>query len=88
MLQEQNAAQTRDMEHLQSRNGDLTHRYTEADMRCGELAADLVTANTMIEQLRNETANLRAEKNIWEVSMMCCATCSVLSIRCRTLKRV
>ena len=52
MLQEQNAAQTRDMEHLQSRNGDLTHRYTEADMRCGELAADLVTANTAIEQYR------------------------------------
>ena len=88
MLQEQNAAQTRDMEHLQSRNGDLTHRYTEADMRCGELAADLVTANTAIEQLRNEAANLRAEKNIWEVRTTRLTTCSPLKILCRASKRV
>lgn len=49
------------------RNHELIDKYTRVDMQCEQLATDLMSANALIEQLRNDTANLRAEKNIWEV---------------------
>lgn len=49
------------------RNHELIDKYTRVDMQCEQLATDLMSANALIEQMRNDTANLRAEKNIWEV---------------------
>ena len=86
MLQEQNAAQIRDMNSLSARNTDLLTRVTEADSRVGTMAADLVTANTVVDQLRNEAANLRAEKQIWEVRGLRDSVDVSLTRNCRAFK--
>ena len=39
------------------------------DIECNRVTEDLVAANGKMDQLRNECANLRAEKRIWEVSI-------------------
>ena len=67
MLQEQNTMQNRDLNNLSARNQELIDKFGRADLQCGQLTAELLTANAAIDQLRNETANLRAEKKIWEV---------------------
>ena len=68
MLQEQQTLTLRDMDDLTRRNRDLYERFTSVDIECNRVAEYLVTANGQIDQLRNECANLRAEKKIWEVS--------------------
>ena len=67
ILQEQNLMQNRDLNSLASRNEELIDKYGRVDSQCIQLAEQLSTANATIDQLRNETANLRAEKQIWEV---------------------
>lgn len=67
MLQEQNTMQNRDLDNLSMRNQELIDKYARIDLHCGQLSAELVGANAVIDQLRNETANLRAEKQIWQV---------------------
>ncbi len=69
MLQEQQALTLRDLDDLTKRNRDLYERFTAVDIECNRVTEDLITANGQMEQLRNERANLRAEKNIWEVSI-------------------
>lgn len=66
MLQDQNAMQTKDLDGLRKRNQELYDQYTRIDVECNRVTEDLLSATNIIEQLRNETANLRAEKNIWE----------------------
>lgn len=68
MLQEQQTLTLRDMDDLTRRNRDLYERFTSVDIECNRVAEYLDTANGQIDQLRNECANLRAEKKIWEVS--------------------
>jgi nucleoprotein TPR len=68
MLQEQNAMQSKDIDNLSKRNQELYDQYTRIDIECNRVSEDLLAATTVIEQLRNEAANLRAEKKIWEVS--------------------
>ncbi|GJE88476.1 hypothetical protein PsYK624_045590 [Phanerochaete sordida] len=66
MLQEQNAMQSKEMDNLARRNQELYDQYTRVDIECNRVSEDLLAATTAIEQLRNEGANLRAEKKIWE----------------------
>ena len=67
MVQDQNHAQSKQLESATERNQQLHDQYTRVDIECRRLAEDLLAANTLVEQLRNECANLRAEKKIWEV---------------------
>jgi nucleoprotein TPR len=67
MLQEQQNLTLRDLDDLTRRNRDLYERFTAVDIECNRVTEDLVAANGKMDQLRNECANLRAEKRIWEV---------------------
>ena len=69
MLQEQQALTLRDFDDVTKRNRDLYERFTSVDIECNRVTEDLVAANGKTDQLRNECANLRAEKRIWEVSV-------------------
>ncbi|KAH9056279.1 hypothetical protein EDB87DRAFT_1637584 [Lactarius vividus] len=66
MLQEQQSLTLRDFDDVTKRNRDLYERFTAVDIECNRVTEDLVAANGKIDQLRNECANLRAEKRIWE----------------------
>jgi predicted nuclease with TOPRIM domain len=68
MVQEQQALTLRDLDDLTKRNRDLYERFTAVDIECSRVSEDLIAANGQIDQLRNECANLRAEKRIWEVN--------------------
>jgi len=70
MLQEQQNLTQRDLEDQMRRNRDLHERATVVDIEYTRVTKDLITANGHIDQLRNERANLRAEKNIWNVSIL------------------
>ncbi|KAI9449362.1 hypothetical protein BJY52DRAFT_1215953 [Lactarius psammicola] len=66
MLQEQQSLTLRDLDDVTKRNRDLYERFTAVDIECNRVTEDLVAANGKMDQLRNECANLRAEKRIWE----------------------
>jgi nucleoprotein TPR len=67
MSQEQFAMQSREIDNLTKRNTQLYDQNTRIDIECNRATEDFMAANSRIEQLRNECANLRAEKKIWEV---------------------
>lgn len=69
ILQEQQALTLRNLDDLTQRNRDLYERFTAVDIECSRVTEDLISANGRMDQLRNECANLRAEKRIWEVSI-------------------
>jgi nucleoprotein TPR len=69
MLQEQQTLILRDFDDLTKRHGDLNERFTAVDIKYNRVTEDLTTANGHLDQLRNECANLRAEKRIWDVSI-------------------
>ncbi|KAI9059234.1 hypothetical protein FKP32DRAFT_1606262 [Trametes sanguinea] len=66
MVQEQIMIQKRENDDLQKRNQHLYDQYTRIDIECNRMSEDLLASNSLLEQLRNECANLRAEKKIWE----------------------
>ncbi|KAJ7689165.1 hypothetical protein B0H17DRAFT_1012272 [Mycena rosella] len=66
MSQDQFSMHSREVEDLTKRNQQLFDQWTRIDIECSRATEDLQTANGRIEQLRNECANLRAEKKIWE----------------------
>ena len=68
MVQDQILIQKRENEELLTRNQKLYDSYTRMDIECNRMSEDLLASNQLLEQLRNECANLRAEKKIWEVS--------------------
>lgn len=70
MAQEQITVSTREIESLAKRNQQLHEKYTRAEIECHKFTEDLLGANARLDQLRNESANLRAEKKIWEVSWL------------------
>ena len=72
MVQEQIVIQKRENEDLLKRNQNLYDQYTRIDIECNRMSEDLLASNSLLEQLRNECANLRAEKKIWEVSLHGC----------------
>ena len=67
MVQDQIVIQKRENDDLLSRNQKLFDQYTRMDIEVNRMSEDLLTSNQFLEQLRNECANLRAEKKIWEV---------------------
>jgi nucleoprotein TPR len=69
MLQEQQTLTLRDLDDLTKRNRDLYERFTSVDIECNRVTEYLIAANGQSDQLRNECANLRAEKKIWDVSI-------------------
>ncbi|CAL1712475.1 unnamed protein product [Somion occarium] len=66
MLQEQIVMQSRELESQGRRNQELYDQYTRVDIECNRVSEDLLSSKSFAEQLRNECANLRAEKRIWE----------------------
>ena len=67
MHQEQFSLHAKEIDDLTKRNQKLFDQWTRIDIECSRTTEDLQIANGRIEQLRNECANLRAEKKIWEV---------------------
>ena len=67
MLQEEQSLTLRDLDDISKRHLDLKERYTDVGLKYNRVAGDLGDAHGQIDQLRNECANLRAEKKIWEV---------------------
>ena len=72
MVQDQIVMHKRENDDLLKRNQGLYDQYTRIDIECNRMSEDLIASNGLLEQLRNECANLRAEKKIWEVSLHGC----------------
>jgi len=72
MSQEQISLHSREVEELTKRNQQLFDQWTRLDIQCNRVTDDLQDANGRMEQLRNENANMRAEKKIWEVYQSFC----------------
>jgi nucleoprotein TPR len=66
MSQDEATLHTRDLDNLTKRNQQLYDQYIRIDIECNRAQQELSEANSRVEQLRNENANLRAEKKIWE----------------------
>ncbi|KAK0187834.1 hypothetical protein F5146DRAFT_1060914 [Armillaria mellea] len=64
--QDQYNLHARELDDLSKRNQQLFDQWTRVDIECGRVTEDLRQANSRIEQLRNECANLCAEKKIWD----------------------
>lgn len=58
--------QSQNIESLIKSNQELHDQHTRAEMECHRVSDDLLSSTSLIDQLRNEIANLRAEKQIWE----------------------
>ena len=63
--QEDYQVRDRQLDELSKRNQQLFDQYTRVDIECNRVTEELHISNGRLEQLRNECANLRAEKNIW-----------------------
>ncbi|KAG6330667.1 hypothetical protein ID866_8422 [Astraeus odoratus] len=66
MLQDQLALQSRDLDNLVSRNQQMYDQQTRLDIDRDRVMEELASTKGDLEHLRNEAANLRAEKRIWE----------------------
>ncbi|KAI6151410.1 hypothetical protein EDD17DRAFT_1636802 [Pisolithus thermaeus] len=66
MTQEQLALQSRDLDKLTIRSQHLYDQQIRLDIDKERVMDELATAKSDLERLRNEVANLRAEKKIWE----------------------
>lgn len=51
---------------LQKRSQTLSEAAAKQDLRTQQVAEDLVEAKYMLESIRNENSNLRAEKKLWK----------------------
>jgi nucleoprotein TPR len=51
---------------LQKRSQILSEAAAKQDLRTQQVAEDLVEAKGMVESMRNENANLKAEKKLWK----------------------
>lgn len=67
MTQEQFVMQSRELDDLTKANQQMYDQKTRVEIEYNRASEDLLSSNGRIEQLRNECANLRAEKKIWEV---------------------
>ncbi|KAG9315951.1 hypothetical protein JVU11DRAFT_3605 [Chiua virens] len=65
-LIEQLGLQSRDLDSLTLRNQQLYDQQTRLDIDRERVMDELADTKSDLEQLRNEAANLRAEKKIWE----------------------
>ena len=68
MNEEQFQMHNQELNELTKRNRQLLDQWTRMDIECNRVSEDLHLTTGRLEQLRNENANLRAEKKIWEVN--------------------
>lgn len=66
MLQSNYSMQQNENDELKTRSQILSESAAKQDLRTQQVAEDLVEAKGTIESMRNETANLKAEKKIWK----------------------
>lgn len=66
MLQANYAMLKSENQELQRRSQGLAENATKQDLRTQQVAEDLVEAKGMLESMRNESANLKAEKEFWK----------------------
>ncbi|KAF8967178.1 hypothetical protein BDZ97DRAFT_1917117 [Flammula alnicola] len=66
MHEEQFRVHNLEIDELTKRNNHLHEQNVRLDIECGRVTDELQVALGRMEQLRNECANLRAEKKIWE----------------------
>ncbi|TFY64347.1 hypothetical protein EVJ58_g2677 [Rhodofomes roseus] len=66
MIQDQSTAQNRELDSLSKRNQDLYDQYMRIDIECNRVSEEFLVANGQLDKLRNECANLRAERKIWQ----------------------
>ncbi|KAH9480632.1 Protein MLP1-like protein [Psilocybe cubensis] len=64
--EEQFEVHNREINDLGKRNSQLHEQNIRFDIECNRLSEELQDALGSLEQFRNECANLRAEKKIWE----------------------
>lgn len=68
MLEEQFRVHNHEIDQLSKRNSVLHEQNVRIDIEYGRVSDELQVTLGRMEQLRNDCANLRAEKKIWEVS--------------------
>ncbi|KJR85280.1 nucleoprotein TPR [Sporothrix schenckii 1099-18] len=66
ILQSNYAALETDNKALQEKNQSLSESYAKQDIRTQQVAMDLVEVRSLLESMRNENANLKAEKSLWK----------------------
>ncbi|TGJ79498.1 hypothetical protein E0Z10_g9260 [Xylaria hypoxylon] len=66
MLKSNYAALENENKELQKRNNTMSESAAKQDIRTQNVAEELVEARTVVEGMRSENANLRAEKKLWQ----------------------
>ena len=66
MLQANYAMLKTENQELQRRSQGLAENAAKQDLRTQQVAEDLVEAKGLLESMRNESANLKAEKEFWK----------------------
>ncbi|KAI3324369.1 hypothetical protein HD806DRAFT_494888 [Xylariaceae sp. AK1471] len=66
MLKSNYEALDSENKELQKRNQAVAESAAKQDIRTQNVAEELVEARGMVESMRSEIANLRAEKNLWQ----------------------
>lgn len=66
MLESNFKAAQAEKQELQKRNQSLSESAAKQDMRTQQVAEDLVEARGIVESMRSENANLKAEKTLWK----------------------
>ncbi|TRX91646.1 hypothetical protein FHL15_007428 [Xylaria flabelliformis] len=66
MLKSNYAALENENKELQRRNQTMSESAAKQDIRTQNVAEELVEARAVVESMRSENANLKAEKNLWQ----------------------
>ncbi|CZR57122.1 related to nucleoprotein TPR [Phialocephala subalpina] len=66
LLQSNYAMIQKENTELQSRSQNLSEASAKQDLRTQQVAEDLIEAKGLLESMRNENANLKAEKKLWK----------------------
>lgn len=66
MLQANYAMLRNENTELQRRSQSLSDNASKQELRVQQVAEDLVEAKGLVDSMRNETANLKAEKDFWK----------------------
>ncbi|GAP89422.1 putative filament-forming protein [Rosellinia necatrix] len=66
MLRSNYAALESENKELQRRNQTMSESAAKQDIRTQNVAEELVEARAVVESMRSENANLKAEKNLWQ----------------------
>lgn len=66
MLQSNYVALQNENRELQKRSQSLSETAAKQDIRTQQVAEELIEAKGLLDSMRNETANLKAEKKLWK----------------------